>query len=67
MPYKFRKLPKSPCYRVFNCSSRKVFSKCTTKENAIRQVRLLRAIKYNRTFRWRNRPRHPTRRNRISL
>ena len=50
MPYTMRKVPRKNCYRVKNRKSRKVFSKCTTKENATKQLRLLRAIQYNKDF-----------------
>ena len=30
---------------------RRVFSRCTTKSKALKQLRLLRAIRYNKTFR----------------
>ena len=34
-----------------NAKGRKIFSRCTTKDNAIRQLRLLRAIQNNPVFR----------------
>ncbi len=34
-----------------NATGRKIFSKCTTKEKANRQLRLLRAMQNNPTFR----------------
>lgn len=46
MPYKLRKMPKRPCYRVYNKRTKKVFSKCSSLENAKKQMRLLNAIKY---------------------
>lgn len=45
-----RKLNNKPCYRVINKKTRRVYSKCSTKENAQKQLRLLRAIKYNKKF-----------------
>ena len=54
MPYTIRHLRKKNCYQVVNKKTRKVFSKCTTKENAKKQIRLLRAIQYNKSFRLRN-------------
>jgi hypothetical protein len=52
MPYSIRKVPNKSCYRVSKKyqkkGTRRVFSKCTTKKNAEKQVRLLRAIEYGR-------------------
>ena len=50
MPYSIRKVPKKPCYRVYNKKSKKVFAKCSTRENAQKQVRLLRALEFNKKF-----------------
>ena len=50
MPYKIRYLRKKKCYSVINKTTKRVFSKCTTKENANRQSRLLRAIMFNKDF-----------------
>ena len=50
MPYTSRKVPKKDCYRVTNRKTKRVFSKCSTKENAKKQIRLLRAIEYNKNF-----------------
>ena len=50
MPYKTLKVRGKNCYKVINNKSKKVFSKCTTKKNAIAQLRLLRAIEYNKNF-----------------
>lgn len=50
MPYTIRKVTRKNCYRVRNKNTKRVFSKCTTKENAKKQMRLLRAIQYNKTF-----------------
>ena len=50
MPYTVRYLRKKKCYSVINKNTRKVFSKCTTRQNAQKQSRLLRAIKYNPGF-----------------
>lgn len=51
MPYATRKVRGKPCYRVYNRKTRRVFSKCSSKENAIKQMRLLRAIQNNKSFR----------------
>ena len=50
MPYKTRKVRNKPCYKVYNPVSKKVFSKCTTRDNAKRQIRLLQAIENNKKF-----------------
>jgi hypothetical protein len=33
-----------------NTQNKRVFSKCTTKARAMKQLRLLRAIQYNKSF-----------------
>jgi len=53
MPYKTRKVRGRNCYRVYNRNSKRVFAKCTSKENAIKQMRLLRAIENNKSFKLR--------------
>ena len=45
-----RKVNKKNCYRVSNKKTKKVFAKCTSKKNATRQMRLLRAIENNKNF-----------------
>ena len=50
MPYLTRKVKNKNCYKVYNRKSRKVFSKCTTKKKAMKQLRLLRAIEFNKNF-----------------
>ena len=50
MPYKSRKVRGKPCYRVTNKKNKRVFSKCATPENAKKQMKLLRAIMYNKDF-----------------
>jgi len=50
MPYTSRKVPKKNCYRVTNRKTKRVFAKCATKEMAKKQLRLLRAIEYNKDF-----------------
>ena len=54
MPYQTRKVNKKDCYRVSNRNTKRVFAKCTTKENAKKQLRLLRALEYNKNFKPRN-------------
>jgi hypothetical protein len=50
VPYQIRKTYKKNCYRVINKKTKKVFSKCTSRENAIKQDKLLRALLYNKNF-----------------
>lgn len=50
MPYTVRYLRKKKCYSVINKNTKKVFSKCTTRQNAQKQSRLLRAIQFNPGF-----------------
>jgi len=50
MPYTIRKIANKNCYRVVNNKTKRVHSKCTTRKNAERQVRLLRALDYNPSF-----------------
>ena len=50
MPYSIRKVSKKGCYSVKNKYTKRVFAKCATKENAKRQLRLLRAIEFNKSF-----------------
>jgi hypothetical protein len=50
MPYSTRKLRGKNCYKVYNKNTKKVFSKCSTKKNAEKQIRLLRAIEFNKDF-----------------
>ena len=65
MPYTMRKVPNKKCYRVSKKyakksktaekGTRKVFAKCATRENAVKQMRLLRALEYNKNFTFRKR------------
>lgn len=64
MPYKIRYSRKKKCYSVINKKTKRVFSKCTTKENASKQSRLLRAIMFNKDFIPNNARRRTTRRTR---
>jgi len=50
MPYKTRKVPKKNCYRVYNAKTKRVFARCASKKNAAKQLRLLRALQYNKKF-----------------
>ena len=49
MPYSLKKLSKK-CFTVVNTKTKKRFSKCSTKKNAKKQLKLLRAIMYNKKF-----------------
>ena len=50
MPYMSRKIKNKNCCSVYNKKTKRRFSKCTTKKNATRQLRLLRALLYNKKF-----------------
>ena len=60
MPYSMRKVPRKNCYRVSkrysskngkkSAKTRRVFSKCATRDNAIKQMKLLRALEFNKDF-----------------
>lgn len=51
MPYKTRKVRGKNCYRVYNPKSKQTFAKCTSAQNAAKQMRLLRALQNSKTFR----------------
>jgi len=51
MPYTMRKVPNKSCYRVVNNKTGKVKARCSTKKNAMKQMRLLRALENNPKFR----------------
>ena len=50
MPYKRKKVSNKKCYKLYNKNTKKVFSKCSTLKNVKKQLRLLNAIKYNKSF-----------------
>lgn len=58
MPYRLQYIPSKKCYSVRSLKKgkgnkktvKKIHSKCTSKKNAQKQIRLLRAIKYNPNF-----------------
>jgi hypothetical protein len=50
MPYSLRKVPNKKCYRIRNRYTKRVFAKCTSLEKAKKQLRLLRAIEFNKSF-----------------
>lgn len=51
MPYLIRKVNKKNCFSVRNKKSRRIYSKCTTKKKAKKQIRLLNALENNAAFR----------------
>ena len=50
MPYTLRKLNKRRCYSVKNLKKNKTFAKCTSKAKAKKQINLLRALQFNKSF-----------------
>jgi hypothetical protein len=48
MPYRVRKVPGRSCFRVTNKKTGRVLSKCTTRKNAQRQIRLLHGLESGR-------------------
>ena len=50
MPYRIRKTRNKNCYSIYNKKTKHKFSKCTTYINANKQLRLLRAIQFNKNF-----------------
>ena len=50
MPYTISKVRNKNCYTVRTTKTKKVKAKCATKENAKKQVRLLRALEVNKSF-----------------
>ena len=44
--YKIRKVRGQDCYKVYNSVTKRVFSKCTTKEKATRQLAIIRTKIY---------------------
>ena len=51
MPYKIRKVNNQNCYKVYNAKTKKIYAKCSTLENAKKQMKLLQAYKNNPNFR----------------
>lgn len=64
MPYRLLYIPSKRCYSVRkkktkrSTKKQKVFSKCTTKEKAKKQLNLLRAIQFNPNFERRTRKKY---------
>ena len=50
MPYILRKIRGKNCWQVKNKYTKKVFAKCSSEKNAKSQIRLLRAIEFNKSF-----------------
>lgn len=50
MPYSLRKVRNKNCYRISNRNTKRVFAKCTSLTKANKQLRLLRAIEFNKSF-----------------
>lgn len=50
MPYTTRKVRNKKCYTNYNKKTHQVFSKCTSKKNALKQIRLLKALDNDPTF-----------------
>jgi hypothetical protein len=48
--YAMRKVRGKDCYKVYSKRTQRIFAKCTTKEKAERQLKLLRALVYNDKF-----------------
>jgi hypothetical protein len=51
MPYLLKKVRGKDCWTVRNKYTKKVFAKCSSLKNAKSQLRLLRAIEFNKSFR----------------
>lgn len=45
MPYQIKKVSNAKCYKVINKDTKKIYSKCTSLENAKKQIRLLHMVK----------------------
>lgn len=48
MAYHIRKTRNKRCYTVFNKKTKRILAKCTSKKKALKQVRLLNAIRYGK-------------------
>jgi hypothetical protein len=60
MPYILKKIRNKNCWQVKNKYTKKVFAKCSSLKNAKSQMRLLRAIEFNKSFKLRAKPRGKT-------
>ncbi len=50
MPYAIHKVRNKSCFKVLNTQTKRIFSRCTSKQRAQKQMRLLNAIYYNKNF-----------------
>lgn len=50
MPYILKKVRGKNCWQVKNKYTKKIFAKCSSYKNANSQLRLLRAIEFNKSF-----------------
>ena len=50
MPFKIQKVRNKNCYKVVNTQTKKLRSKCTTKQNAHAQMRILKKFKSRKHF-----------------
>lgn len=55
MPYIMKKVRGKNCWSVRNKYTKKVFAKCSSKDDANKQLRLLRALEFNKSFKFRPR------------
>jgi hypothetical protein len=62
MPYILRKVRGKKCWQVKNKYTKKVFAKCSTEKNAKSQLRLLRAIEFNKSFKLKSKGSRKTKR-----
>ena len=44
MPYEIRKVRNKECYQVRNKETKEVYSKCTTRDKAVKQLNLLQNV-----------------------
>ena len=45
MPYEIRKVRNKECYQVRNKETKEVYAKCTTRDKAVKQLKLLQCDK----------------------
>ena len=60
MPYTLRKVNKKPCYRLKNRKTKHIFAKCSSLEKAKKQLRLLNALAFNKSFKLLPRNKRPS-------
>lgn len=44
MPYEIRKVRNKECYQVRNKETKEVYAKCTTRDKAVKQLKLLQSV-----------------------